>query len=57
MSCAAGDRYEGEWENGRESGVGTLISSDGNTFYGFWSEGRMHGEGVGILLSTLNPKQ
>ena len=43
---ATGDRYEGEWEQGRENGVGTYIAVDGSTFYGFWADGKMHGEGV-----------
>lgn len=39
-------RYEGEWKDGMEHGVGTLTEADGSTFYGFWAEGKMHGEGV-----------
>lgn len=46
---AAGVRYEGEWKDGVEHGVGTLIEVDGSTFYGFWADGKMHGEGVRIL--------
>ena len=42
----AGVRYEGEWKDGVEHGVGTLIEVDGSTFYGFWAGGKMHGEGV-----------
>lgn len=44
--CPAGDKYEGEWKEGRENGVGTSIAADGSTFYGFWLDGHMHGEGV-----------
>lgn len=46
-SCA-GDKYEGEWKNGRENGVGTSMAADGSTFYGFWLDGLMHGEGVSV---------
>lgn len=42
----AGVRYEGEWVAGKEDGVGTLVSPDGAAFYGFWSGGLMHGQGV-----------
>ncbi len=44
-----GLRYEGEWKDGMEHGVGTLTEADGSTFYGFWAEGKMHGEGVRIV--------
>ena len=44
--ACAGDKYEGEWKNGRENGVGTSMAADGSTFYGFWLDGLMHGEGV-----------
>lgn len=60
----AGARYEGEWKEGVEHGVGTLIEVDGSTFYGFWAEGKMHGEGVCpftapsicLSLQTINSK-
>lgn len=45
-SCAAGDRYEGEWADGREDGVGTAIGVDGSRFYGSWQAGKLHGKGV-----------
>ena len=46
-------RYEGEWRNGQEHGVGTLVEPDGSAYYGFWSQGKLHGEGV--LLSCPHP--
>lgn len=49
----AADRYEGEWRNGLENGVGTFIGADGSTFYGPWSGGKMHGQIVRPLLVTL----
>lgn len=30
--------------------MGTYIFGDGSTFYGFWTDGRMHGEGVSYDL-------
>jgi hypothetical protein len=43
---AAGDRYEGEWREGREDGMGTAIGADGSRFYGAWQAGKLHGKGV-----------
>ena len=53
----SGDRYEGEWRAGRENGVGTSISMDGSTYYGFFLDGRMHGEGVSwsSMCNTCRP--
>ena len=44
-----GDRYEGEWQHGKESGTGTAQAPDGSTFYGYWVDGKRHGEGVSSL--------
>ena len=49
----AGVRYEGEWRDGLEHGVGTLVETDGSAYYGFWSKGLLHGEGV-LLSSHLD---
>ena len=49
----AGVRYEGEWQDGREHGVGALVEADGSTFYGFWQDGRLHGEGVRAAFPLL----
>ena len=46
LLLCAGERYEGEWQRGREEGVGTFVAPDGSTFYGSWRGGQMHGEGV-----------
>ena len=32
-------RYEGEWRDGQEHGVGTLVEPDGSAYYGFWARG------------------
>lgn len=42
----AGDRYEGEWRDGLESGTGTFVLADGSTYYGSWQGGQMHGKCV-----------
>ena len=50
--CCAANRYEGEWRNGLENGVGTFIGADGATFYGPWSGGKMHGQIVSPFLEA-----
>ncbi len=35
----SGQRYDGEWNDGRREGVGVKLYSDGSTFDGFWRHG------------------
>lgn len=42
----AGERYDGEWLEGQESGVGVFTWQDGSTYEGFWLNGRKEGVGV-----------
>ena len=51
-----GVRYEGEWRDGREHGAGTLVETDGSTFYGFWADGCRHGEGVRYIRHQQLPE-
>ena len=51
--CIAGDRYEGEWQDGKEHGAGTAVAADGSSFYGTWQNGKRHGEGVSSLDRLL----
>ncbi|BCU03105.1 morn repeat domain [Pandoravirus japonicus] len=42
-----GDRYEGEWQDGRAHGLGTYTSADAKeTYRGHWERGRHDGFGV-----------
>ena len=41
-----GDRYDGKWEDGEQSGVGMFTWADGSSYNGFWRNGRKHGVGV-----------
>jgi hypothetical protein len=41
-----GDRYEGEWADGLQSGTGTFLLADGSIYYASWQDGRMHGKCV-----------
>jgi len=33
---AAGERYDGEWREGLEDGIGVFTWQDGSTYEGFW---------------------
>ena len=49
----SGERYEGDWEDGKEHGAGTAVSADGSSFFGTWVHGKRHGEGVGPVSACL----
>lgn len=34
-----GDRYEGEWREDKQNGVGTMYYADGSEKYGNWVDG------------------
>jgi len=44
-----GEKYEGEWKNGKCHGQGTLTSPDGSKYEGEWKNGVFHGQGTFIL--------
>ena len=49
MTFWAGDarlHYSGAWEDGLQSGVGSVTYKDGRRFLGHWSRGKEHGEGT-----------
>ena len=60
MHCSAdwgltlwpGDRYDGKWEDGEQSGVGVFTWADGSMYNGYWRSGRKHGIGVGALTHS-----
>ena len=43
-----GDKYVGEWKNGKRYGKGKLTWSDGVTYEGEWKNNKMHGKGTYI---------
>ncbi len=45
-NLSAGDRYDGEFHEGEEDGLGVFTWADGSTYDGFWCQGRKHGLGV-----------
>ena len=42
----AGDRYDGEFADGNEDGLGIFTWSNGSTYDGFWQMSLKHGLGV-----------
>lgn len=45
-ACPPGERYDGEWQEGQEGGVGVFTWRDGSTYEGFWEGGKKCGVGV-----------
>ena len=43
---ADGRRYDGEWNDDKAHGRGTLTWADGRRYHGEWSEDKMHGRGT-----------
>ena len=43
---ADGDRYEGEWKDGRMHGKGSYYYGNGDKYEGEWKEDKRHGKGV-----------
>jgi 1-phosphatidylinositol-4-phosphate 5-kinase len=51
FSCA-GERYDGEWQEGLEDGVGVFTWTDGSSYEGFW---RKVGAAAGAPLHPARP--
>ena len=45
MTWANGDRYHGQWRNGKQHGNGTMTWANGDRYEGRWQNGRRHGSG------------
>lgn len=52
MQYANGDRYEGEWNCGKQDGYGTLISKNGSKYVGYWENGLRDGRGTQIYSNN-----
>jgi hypothetical protein len=45
-----GDKYEGEWMDGKQNGQGTKNYPDGRIMYvGYWKDGNYYGQGTKTL--------
>lgn len=51
--AGSGERYDGEWKEGKEEGLGVFTWSDGSTYDGFWQRGKKHG--IGVFRSAPPP--
>ena len=40
-----GDRYMGQYINGRRNGLGDMFYGDGDIYKGAWRNGQYHGQG------------
>ena len=41
-----GEKYEGEWKNGKWDGQGTFTSPDGRKYVGEWKDEKENGQGT-----------
>ena len=46
ITLANGDKYLGDWKNGRKHGWGTYTYSNGQKYVGDWEKDKRHGEGT-----------
>jgi len=46
-----GEKFEGDWKNGKQDGKGTYFYSNGSKYIGGWKNGKKEGEGVFIKLN------
>ena len=46
---ADGNKYVGEWKEGKEHGQGTFASALGGKYVGEWKDGKKHGQGIFVF--------
>ncbi len=46
-----GDRYEGDWKDGKEHGRGVEVRANGNRYEGDWKGGKPQGRGVFVFAN------
>ena len=46
LNWQGGDKYEGDWKDGKRAGQGTLNYSDGSMYQGEWLDGTLNGLGT-----------
>lgn len=47
---ASGNKYAGDWIDGKISGHGILTYADGDKYEGDWKDGKIHGKGDPLKL-------
>ena len=50
---ANGDKYIGQWREGKQHGTGKLIYANGDIFEGKWNNDRIHGSGIEKLAGGI----
>ena len=51
MTWKDGDRYDGEWRDGKMHGRGTMTYKNGGGYEGEWKDGKKHGRGTVYFAS------
>ena len=51
MTSLVGEKYVGEWKNGKKNGQGTETFFDGRKYVGEWKNGKKHAQGTMTLSS------
>jgi len=46
LTSANGEKYVGEYKDGKKHGQGTFTSADGGKYVGEYKDGKMHGKGT-----------
>ncbi|MBK6339620.1 MAG: hypothetical protein IPF63_08530 [Bacteroidetes bacterium] len=41
-----GDKYIGEWKNGKQNGNGKMAFENGDIYIGEWKDGKYNGKGI-----------
>jgi hypothetical protein len=55
VSCVQGERFAGQWYNGKKHGYGRYVFENGDMYDGDWKNDMAHGKGYyrcAVLLST-----
>jgi len=56
FTSSNGNKYVGEWKNGKTHGNGTYITPSGNKYVGGFKDGKFHGKGTVIRLDGTKLK-
>eukprot|EP01063_Lacrimia_lanifica_P029542 TRINITY_DN452_c1_g1_i1.p1 TRINITY_DN452_c1_g1~~TRINITY_DN452_c1_g1_i1.p1 ORF type:complete len:947 (+),score=508.19 TRINITY_DN452_c1_g1_i1:1721-4561(+) len=50
----SGDRYSGEWRQGKKHGIGRYTFASGDEYHGQWTSDRINGRGTFTIVKTGN---
>ena len=46
LECINGDKYNGDWKDGKKDGKGEFEDSNGNKYNGDWKDDAKNGKGI-----------